>query len=144
MARLQTLPTVTSSGRPGAAAAKVWKARLRVSISTSGRTRSCPDRYSSVARSGSIEISEQARRELGLALHPDVPGAEEARDAVLAGDLGHEHPPARLRLGQAEGRRDRALAGPALAEHEPQPPLPERRSGNAVVNALRRQSREAP
>ncbi len=53
---LQIFPIVTSSARPGAAAVKLEKARLRTSISTSGRTRSCLARYSSVARSGSIEM----------------------------------------------------------------------------------------
>jgi hypothetical protein len=62
MAMLQIFPMVTSSGSPGAAAAKVWNALLCVRSSTSGRIFSWPARYSSVARSASIEMPNRPGR----------------------------------------------------------------------------------
>ena len=127
IARLQIFPIVTSSGRPGAAAAKVWKALLRVRISTSGRTFSwlgevllggAPRRRSrcrtgpGASSTGSSSLTRAARNRRERFCSPATSTSRAFWPAWAA--------------AQAHGRRHRALADAALAQHEAEPPLRER------------------
>ena len=145
VASVQIFPTVTSSARPGAAAAKAWNARLRASSSTSGA-------HAELARPGTPRWparrrsrSRKAGRQPGL---PLVHDAGSRRRAPRGGSARPPRPRACAcrsgRPGEAEGRRRRCSCPPRPCRARSESPLAERRPHRGRRRGARRPDAPRP
>ena len=116
-ARSQTLPTVTSSVTPGAAAVRYPNRRLCPSRPASAPDLSWWRSHSCIARSGCTD-TENSPGASSTSVVADVVHAEKPGEPLLLGHLADHGAPTAPRREQPEGGGDGGLADPALAGHD--------------------------